>query len=190
MSSTTATTRQRWTTWLLNRWPTLLALGAAALTFGGMETDEAVRSFADILPILPLLYLVVAKLRRREATWPGLGIGLAAVVALRVLDVIPQAAVFSAIALIVLVWGAIDGHLRRSGELQVQALGMLGFGALALTGLVIDPEVGRYVVAAGWFLHGVWDFVHLKLNKVVAPSFAEWCGVVDIVIAAELVLKL
>ena len=63
------------------------------------------------------------------------------------------------------------------------------FGALALTGLVLDPDVGRYLVAAGWFLHGVWDFAHLRMRRldgVVAPTFAEWCGVVDVVVAVEL----
>jgi hypothetical protein len=54
----------------------------------------------------------------------------------------------------------------------------------------VDPDLGRYLVAAGWFLHGIWDFVHLKLDKVVARSHAEWCGVLDIVIAAELVFRL
>ena len=44
-------------------------------------------------------------------------------------------------------------------------------------------ELGRYLVAAGWFLHGVWDLVHLRLDKVVARSYAEWCGVVDILVA-------
>lgn len=51
------------------------------------------------------------------------------------------------------------------------------------------PDLARYLVAAGWLLHGVWDFIHLKLDKVVARSFAEWCGVIDVVIAVELVFK-
>jgi hypothetical protein len=42
-------------------------------------------------------------------------------------------------------------------------------------------------VAAGWFLHGLWDFVHLRRNAVVSRSYAEWCGVVDILIAVRLV---
>lgn len=62
--------------------------------------------------------------------------------------------------------------------------GLLGFGALALSGLVIDPEVGRYLVAAGWLFHGVWDLVHLVLDRVVARSYALCCGVLDIGIAA------
>jgi Ni/Fe-hydrogenase subunit HybB-like protein len=67
---------------------------------------------------------------------------------------------------------------------------MLGFGALALAGLAVDPDLGRYLVAAGWFLHGIWDLVHLKLDRVVARSYAEACAVVDLVIAAELAFKL
>ncbi len=76
------------------------------------------------------------------------------------------------------------------GMFTVQAIGMAGFAALALTGLAVDPDLGRYLVAAGWFLHGVWDFVHLKLDTVVARSYAEWCGVFDVLIAAQLVFKL
>jgi hypothetical protein len=189
MASTTPA-RRPWTDRLKDRWPTALALGMSALTFGGSESDEGVASLSEALLLLPLLYLVVAKLQRRQASWPGLVVGFTSIIALRVLDVIAPAAVFSAVALIVLVWGAVDGQLRRPDPFRVQALGMVGFGALALAGLVVDPDLGRYLVAAGWFLHGVWDFVHLKLDKVVARSFAEWCGVVDVLIAAELVFKL
>jgi hypothetical protein len=179
-----------WTDRLKDRWPTALALGMSALTFGGSESEEGVAGLAEVLLLLPLLYLVVAKLRRRQASWPVLVVGITPFIALRGLDVIAPAAVISAVALLVLVWGAVDGQLRLPGPFRVQALGMLGFGALALAGLAADPDLGRYLVAAGWFLHGIWDFVHLRLDKVVARSYAEWCGVVDVVIAAELVFKL
>ncbi|MGW0478942.1 hypothetical protein [Nonomuraea sp. NPDC003214] len=43
------------------------------------------------------------------------------------------------------------------------------------------------MIAAGWLLHGIWDFVHLRRGKVVARSYAEWCGVLDALIAFELV---
>ena len=162
----------------------------SALTFGGSESDEAVAALSEVLLLLPLLYLVVAKLRRRQASWPVLVVGITPFIALRALDLIAPAAVFSAVALIVLLWGAIDGQLRRPDPFRVQALGMLGFGAVALAGLAVDPDLGRYLVAAGWFGHGIWDFVHLKLDRVVARSYAEWCGILDVVIAAELVFKL
>ena len=186
MASTTSTSRP-WTDRLKARWPTALALGLSTATFGGTASDEAVAGLSEALLLLPLLYLVVAKLRRREASWPGLVVGITPFVALRAVDVIAPAAVFSAVALVVLVWGAVDGQLRRPDPFRIQALGMLGFGAVGLAGLVMDPDLGRYLVAAGWFGHGIWDFVHLKLDKVVARSYAEWCGVLDVLIAAELV---
>ncbi len=189
MASTTPV-RRPWTDRLRDAWPVALALGMAALSFGGSGSAEGVKALSEVLLLLPLLYLVVAKLRRPQASWPMLVILITPFLALRALEVIAPTAVFSALALIVLVWGAADGQLRRPDPFRIQALGMLGFGALALAGLAVDPDLGRWLVAAGWFLHGVWDFVHLKLDKVVARSYALWCGILDIGIAAELAFKL
>jgi hypothetical protein len=188
MASTTPV-RRPWTA-VLQRWPTALAVAMTALTFGGSASPEGVRSLADALLLLQLGYLVIAKLQRRQASWPAIAAGFAFIIALRLLDVIPPAAALSAVGLLVVVWGAVDGQLHRGDPFRVQALGMLGFGALALAGLVADPDLGRYLVAAGFLLHGVWDFVYFKLDKVVARSHAEWCAVLDVIIAAELALKL
>jgi hypothetical protein len=133
---------------------------------------------------------VAAKLRRPQASWPALVVLITPFIALRALDVLAPATVYSAVALAVLAWGAVDGQQRRPDPFWVQALGMLGFGADALAGLAVDPDLGRYLVAAGWFFHGGWDLVHLRLDKVVARSYAEWCSILDVGIAAELVFKL
>ena len=180
--------RHRFRDRALARWPTALAIGLTLVSLDGGESDGTVEGFGEALPLLALGYLVLAKLQRRRASWPVVLTGLAGMVLLRALDVVSPSAVWVALALVVLVWGAIDGQLRESGTLRVQALGMAAFAALAIGGLAVDPDVGRYVVAAGWFLHGVWDLVHLRLDKVVARSFAEWCGVFDILVAAQLVL--
>jgi hypothetical protein len=182
-------TRRPWTA-VLQRWPTGLALGMSALTFGGSGSGEEVMSLANALVLLQLGYLVVAKLRRRQASWPVIAVGFVVIIVLRLLEVIAPAAVLSAVALVVLVWGGVDGQLRRPDPFRVQVLGMLGFGAIALAGLVVDPDLGRWLVAAGYFLHGVWDFVYFRLDRVVARSHAEWCAVLDILIAAELVFSL
>jgi hypothetical protein len=192
MASTTPD-RTRWTDWLKQRWPTAFAIAAAPLILvphraGG--ADGAVGDLGEALLVLPLEYLVIAKLQRRQASWPVVAVLLAALVALQALDVVAPAAVLSAVALIVLVWGAVAGQLRRPDPFRVQALGMLGFGALALAGLAVDLDLGRYLVAAGWFFHGGWDFVHLRLDKVVARSYAEACGVLDVLVAAGLVFLL
>lgn len=167
-------------------WPPALAAGMTALTLSDESSAEEVTALAEALLLLPLLYLVVAGLGRREASWPVLVILVVPFVALRALDVVAPATAISAVAAIVLVWGAVAGRLHRPGAFRVQALGMIGFGALALAGLVLAPEPAVYAVAAGWFLHGVWDLVHLIRGTVVSRSYALWCGVLDILIAAEL----
>ncbi|MBB5776071.1 hypothetical protein [Nonomuraea jabiensis] len=173
---------------LTGRWPTAVALGLTLLTVSsGSDLSSEVRSLAQVLPALPLLYLAVAKLGRPALSWPLLGVGMVIIIGARLLDLVAPSTVLLALALVVLVWGLIDGHSRRSGAFRIQAIGMIGFGALALAGLALDPEIGRYVVAAGWLLHGVWDFVHLRRGKVVSRSYAEWCGVLDVLIGLELI---
>jgi hypothetical protein len=174
---------------VLQRWPTVLALGLAALALGGDQSQQdAVASLSQALLVLPLEYLIVAKFQTRRATWPVIAVLLPATLVLLEVDLVDPTVLFSATALVVLAWSVVDGQLRRSGVFRVQALGMVGFGALALVGLAVDPELGLWLVAAGWLAHGIWDFVYLKLDKVVARSYAEWCGVLDVLIAAGLVL--
>jgi hypothetical protein len=63
--------------------------------------------------------------------------------------------------------------------------------AVATSGVALlsgSLELGTCVVAAGWLLHRVWDLVYLKLDKVVARSFGEWCAVIDTLIAVQLVM--
>lgn len=182
--------RRNWAGALRHRWPTALALVLTVPDFvlGTDSSAGVVTDFGQAFLLLPLLYLVVAKLGRRGLTWPLLGAGLVLMVALRAQDVVAPVVVIVTIAAIVLAWGAVDRELHTAGPFRVQALGMVGFAVLAIAGLAVDVDLGRYLVAAAWLLHGVWDFVHLWRNKVVAPSFAEWCGVIDVGVAAQLVL--
>ncbi|MFH8463141.1 hypothetical protein [Streptomyces sp. NPDC017991] len=126
---------------------------------------------------------------RQRATWPVLGLGLAVMVALRAQDLVSQPVALITLALVVLVWGAVRGTPHGRTAFGIQTAGTLAFGALALVGLAVDPDLGRYLVAAGWFFHGVWDFAHLRnsrLRKVVSPTFAEWWAVVDVLVAVQL----
>ncbi len=184
--TSTASTPTRWTG-VLKRWPTALALALAGLSMtDGDAVSTTVESYGELLPYLALLYLVVAKLRRRALSWPVLFLGGALLVAVSTVDVVSPSLATTGIALVALAWSATGGDLRTSAVLRAQALGVIGFGALALVGLALDPDVGRYVVAAGWFLHGIWDLVHLRLDRVVSRSYAEACAVFDILVAVGL----
>ncbi|WP_067825648.1 hypothetical protein [Actinomadura kijaniata] len=175
------------------RWPTLVAcLLAPLMVMPGDDPDPGgqVRALAEAMLMLPLIYLIVAKLDRRRLTWPVLfGVAGLFVVA-KALDVVAPSVVLGAVALVVLLWGIAGGRLRRGDVFTTQAAGLVGFGALVLAGLVMDPDVGLYLVAAGWFLHGVWDFAHIRLRRTVASSFAEWCGIVDVLVAVGLIVLL
>lgn len=174
---------------LRRRWPTGLALAVVALNVlasGSQDVADAVGGFGETLPLLPLIYLVVHQIGRPEATWPVLGAGLVAVFVIPLQDALAPSTVLVVLALAVLLWGAVRGTPHGRATFGAQAVGALVFGGLALAGLAVDPDLGRYLVAAGWFFHGVWDFVHLRLDKVVSRTFAEWCGVIDVLVAVQL----
>lgn len=176
---------------LLRRWPTALALAFGALILGGMAAGGAgdtgaVTRFAELLVLLPLIYLVVAATGRRGWSWPVLVCSCGLLVAVAALDRVEPVVVFLAVALAAVVWGSAHGRHRRPGFV-VQLAGMVAFGALALLAMAVDPDAGRYLVAAGWFAHGVWDLAHLRADAVISRSYAEACGVLDMVVAAGLI---
>jgi hypothetical protein len=171
---------------LARRWPTALGILSAIVTLGGGTLAEKVNGLGETLLFLPLLYLVVARVGRRGLSWPALGVVFALVFGVRAVEV-PMVAVVVPLAAAALAWSVI-GHVPHPGTVRVQALGMIGFGAIGLVALAVDPDLGVYLVAAGWFFHGVWDFVHIKLDRAVSRSYAEWCGVLDVLTAAQLLI--
>jgi len=90
-------------------------------------------------------------------------------------------------ALALVLWGAVRGQLRRGGALVVEVAGMVGLTAMALA-VSVDPDLDRYIVAAGWLGHAAWDFAHFRADKVVSRSFAEWCTVFDVLRAVGILI--
>jgi hypothetical protein len=157
---------------------------------GGFQSDEIVRNLAATLLLLPLAYTIPALLKKPGATWPVVLIALAVFVVLRATGIIETWVFLAIVGSAVLIWGALHKRLQDNDPFRLQALGMLGFAIFAFAGLFLNVDIARYVVAAGWLAHGLWDLVHLMRKKVVAPSFAEWCFVIDTAIAIQLVLKI
>jgi hypothetical protein len=176
--------RRSWAAAIMHRWPTWLAIALAALTVGG----STVESLADVLPMLAFFYLAAAVLQRRQATWLVAVATVAAFAALRLQDWVDPVVAFSVAALTFLLWGAVRGQLRWRGALVVEMAGMVGFTAIALAAVSVDSDLGRYIVAAGWFGHAAWDFAHFRADKVVSRSFAEWCVVFDVLRAVGILV--
>lgn len=92
-----------------------------------------------------------------------------------------------ACALAYLVIGLVRGELRRPRPALAQLGGVVAFGAVAVVALLVDPDVGRYVVAAGWFAHAAWDVVHFRARLVVPTWYSLACVVVDAFVGVSLV---
>ena len=175
--------RHGWITAIKHRWPTWLAIALAALTVGG----STVESLADVLPMLAFFYLAAAVLQRRQATWLVAVATVAAFAALRLQDWVDPVVALIVAALALVLWGAVRGQLRR-GALVVEMAGMVGFTAIALATVSVDPELGRYIVAAGWFGQAAWNYARFRADRVVSRSFAEWCTVFDVLRAVGILI--
>ena len=163
-------------------WPTLLAIALAALTWG-IDVTAAGR----VLPLLPLLYVVAAVVRRRAASWPILRRQPA-----RLPRPAPAGRGRPDVVIVAVAAAVTAGRVAVAGPAGASCCcrppGWSCSPASPLLGLTVAPEVARYVLAAGWLAHGVWDLVHLRRHAVVSRFYAQWCGVVDIVMAAELLI--
>jgi hypothetical protein len=125
--------------------------------------------------------------------WPiGIGIG-AATAGLAVVAPLPDQAriwicAWSLLlaAVVYLAWGTARGELGNRRLLTAQTAAVLGFGAVALTTVAVAPAAARYVLAAGWIAHAIWDVVHHHIGRVVPRWYAETCLVIDLTLAAAL----
>jgi hypothetical protein len=171
---------------LARRWPTLLAVALVAPTFAP-DTPEGVRVLAGAMLLLPLWYVVIAAVGRRTWTWAVLVGSIALFTLLRFQERVEPAVVLLAVALGAVLWGALRGRVGQP-SFVLQVAGLVVWSALALAGLLLDPATGRYVIAAGWLAHGLWDLAHHRADATVTRSAAEWCGVVDVLVAVQLVL--
>ena len=177
--------RRGWVAAILHRWPTWLAIAFVALAAGG--DPGSVEDFSEILLLFPLIYLAPAVLQRRQATWVVLVVTVGAVSALRLQSWVEPWVVILAVALAFVLWGAARGQMWPPGTLMVETAGMVVFAAIALAAMSVNPDLGLYLVAAGWAGHSVWDFVHLLADRrVVSRSYAEWCAVVDLLGAVSI----
>jgi hypothetical protein len=134
------------------RWPTWLAIAMAA----ALADSSSVSALAEALVFLALGYLAAAALRRPNATWVILVVGIGLFAALRLQDWIEPVVVLIVIASGIAVWGAARGRYGWRSALTVETAGMVGFTAIALTALSMDRDAGRYVVAAAWFGHAAY----------------------------------
>lgn len=164
---------------MARRWPTLLALVMAGLSWGA----SPLKGLSEALLVFGFGfgYLAAAVVGHRRATWVICVALLLSVVLLRSQDLVDPALALIVAAATPVMWGAVRGRLWPPGDLLTETAGMVLFTTIGLTALVIAPDLGRYLLAAGWLGHTVWDVAHLRTDTVVSRSFAEWCAVFDFI---------
>ncbi|MEV0332743.1 hypothetical protein [Nocardia sp. NPDC050717] len=183
-------TRERITQWdrrfhLVRRWPSAIALVLLVLIWP-TGAENTVRALAELLVVLPLIYLVTAALGRPDRTWLVFGSLALLVALLGVWDRVPTTAVLAAIAVLVVGYAAATGRIDRVFLLQLA--GFVVFTAVAVLAQRADLGVARALVAAGWIGHGLWDYEHRHARRTVAGSFAEFCGLIDIVVGVAVLV--
>lgn len=169
----------------LHRWPSLLALGLVVLIWPtGAATT--VRMLAEVLVVLPLIYLVTAALGRADRTWLVFGALTVLFGALAAQDVVPTTAGLTVVAVLAVAPAARTGRVDRVFLLQVA--GFVLFTTIAVLAQHVDLDLARVLVAAGWFAHGLWDYEHRHAHRTVARSFAEFCGLIDVLVGVAVLL--
>jgi hypothetical protein len=170
------------------RWPTLAGLGFAALiAFDLLSGVE----LAPVLAASAAVYLGAAALQRPAAAWPLFFATGAVITVARLLEdrFEPTWAILAG-AVGLLIYGLLRGAGRPGYGLPLQTVALLGFGAAAGAGaaLMITPDLGAYLVAAGLLGHAAWDLYHHRVNRVVVRSLAEFCLALDTALAVAIVI--
>lgn len=118
--------------------------------------------------------------------WPSLlALGLAASGLPATTD--PMSFLLVLIALVYPISGAIRGHLRGRRTLIIQGLALVIFSLIAVVSFYVDRDMGLILLAVGYIGHSIWDFVHFYNGKMVRRGYAEFCAVLDLLIAIVLI---
>ncbi|WP_084258275.1 hypothetical protein [Microtetraspora malaysiensis] len=169
---------------LVRRWPTWLGIACAFL----FHVDDG-RAAGVFVFVAALAYLTTAVLDRPRSAWlTVLGLTVVAVVS-QVLGV-GYAVVLGPAALVIAVIGLVRGQLRRPGLCALQAPAMLVFGAVVLAAVHAGWALGSAVMAAALIAHGIWDIFHLRANRIVSRSMAEWCAILDLLLGVGILVLL
>jgi hypothetical protein len=180
--------RSTWSS--LQWWPTLAGVGFAAFVALDMFTGS--ESGSDLGPIVAasgLVYLAAAALQKPSTAWPAFFVSVVIITAAKIGWTDFDATwILLALAALLVGYGLVTGAVRPAGGLPLQTIAMLGFGVVAAIALYLDEVVGAYIVAAGLLAHAAWDAYHHRANKVVARSLAEFCFVLDVLLAMAIVI--
>jgi hypothetical protein len=176
----TAESVQRQRPWILQRWPAAAGVVMAVFAAVGIESGAEV---AAIVTASAFVYVGAAALQRRVAAWPVFAVSFVVVGIGSRVDGVNATWVMLALAALLAVYGVLRGALRPPWGLPLQAAAILVLAAAALAALEVNQTAAGLLVAGGLVIHGAWDTYHHRVDHVVTRSYAEFCAVLDFVLA-------
>lgn len=186
---TTDTTGARWGWSSIQWWPALAGIAFAA--FVAYEMFLGGEGGSDLGPVVAasgLGYLAAAAFQKPVVAWHAF---FACVVVITLVNIgwigVDATWLLLGLAALLVVYGLVRGAIRPAEGLPLQTLAMLGFGAVAAIVLYVDAVIGAYLVAAGLLAHAGWDAWHHWTDRVVIRSLAEFCFVLDLLLAGVIV---
>lgn len=167
-------------------WP--LAAGIAAAAFIVLDLAAGVE-LAKVLAASAVVYIGAAALERPRAAWP---VFFATVAVITVGNIVPLgfdiAWAVLGVGFALAAYGVARRAWRSESGFPLQSLGLLAFGGLAATAILVQPTAGSYLVALGLLAHAAWDAYHHWKNRTVVRSMAEFCMVLDTALAVTILV--
>lgn len=171
---------------VLRRWPA--AAGAAFAAFVSYDLADG-SELSPVLTAAGFVYLGAAALGRRNLSWPLFFLTFLIVGAGRFLPV-PDVADWTMLGLAAAfaVFGLARGAARPGWGLPLQSLAMAAISGVVAVVVFVGGDLAAYTVAAALLAHAGWDAHHHRRERVVSRSLAEFCFVLDAVLAVVIVV--
>lgn len=170
----------------MRMWPSIA--GAALAGFVAFGMSDAAR-LAPILAAAGFVYLGAAALQRPSTAWPLFFVTFAIIALGRSeLAGLDPTWVLIGLSALLVGYGLLRGATRPLGGLPLQTIAMVIMGGMAAAALTASGDTGAYLVAGALLGHAAWDLYHHRTNKVVPRSMAEFCCVLDTLLAAAIIV--
>ena len=170
--------------WVIRRWPS-----AAGILFAGSlaaGTSIGIATTADIAHVVTasgFVYLGAAALRRRMAAWPMFLVGFALISIGFAIPAFNPTVWMLGVAALLAVHALLRGGSRPIWSFPLQAAAMMVLAAVAISAVSVGTPWAGLLVSTGLLTHAAWDVYHHRVDRVVARSMAEFCGVLDTLLA-------
>ena len=179
---------------LAARWPAALGIaGGLGAIVVIVLLDREEEFFGPAVAVMAGIYLMAYAIGRPRTAWLALAVLSLVVSVLIGLDaagVLPvDPAVGMTIAAVLLwLWAVVRGRVAEGRAFLVQTAGLVAFGGATLLIAALAPRWALTLAGLAFLAHAVWDAYHFRINKVVDRPYAEFCGVLDVLVGPALII--